>query len=149
MGRAVALLIVTVVLAGCGGVQVPGSGAVALPNEFPADFPIPPSSKLLLASGPLPFVPAEMRGITVQWSSSLSRAELDTFYSKAHGGWRLKGAPVTPPSAGPVSLGTIYLLLHDGDGIGATVSVGASNMVDSGVLVQATILPARPSPPPP
>src|SRR4029079_5293846 len=51
VGRAFALLIVTVVLAGCGGVQVPGSGAVALPNEFPADFPIPPRSNLLLASG--------------------------------------------------------------------------------------------------
>jgi hypothetical protein len=41
------------------------------------------------------------------------------------------------------------VLRHDGDGIAATVSVGASNMIDGGVLVQATILPARPSPSPP
>ena len=120
-----------------------------MPKEFPADFPIPPSSKLVLASGPLPFVPLEMRGMTAQWSSTLTRAELETFYGKPHAAWRLNGAPITGPSAGPVSLGTIFVLTHDGDGIAATVSVGASNMIDGGILVQATILPARPSTSPP
>jgi hypothetical protein len=52
------------------------------------------------------------------------------------------------PSAGPVNLGTVYLLVHDGDGQGATVGVGMSNMIDNGTLVQATILPPRPSPSP-
>jgi hypothetical protein len=142
-----AILSLAVLMTGC-GIRVPAAGAASLPSEFPADFPIPPSSKLLMATGPLPFVPAEMRGMTVQWSSTLSRGELEAFYSKSHDGWRLQGSPITAPSAGPVSLGTIYLLLHDGDGVGASVSVGASNMIDSGVLVQATILPARASPPP-
>jgi hypothetical protein len=138
-----------VALAGC-NVQMPSSGgSVSLPKEFPADFPTPPSSKLVLASGPLPFVPAEMRGMTAQWSSTLSRAELESFYGKPHAAWRLSGAPITGPSAGPVSLGTIFLLFHDDDGIAATVSVGASNMIDAGTLVQATILPARPGASPP
>jgi hypothetical protein len=138
-----------VALAGC-NVQMPSSGgSVSLPKEFPADFPTPPSSKLVLASGPLPFVPAEMRGMTAQWSSTLTRAELESFYGMPHAAWRLSGAPITGPSAGPVSLGTIFLLLHDDDGIAATVSVGASNMIDGGTLVQATILPARPGASPP
>ncbi len=130
--------------------QIPSSGGtVSLPKEFPADFPTPPSSKLVMASGPLPFMPPQMRGMTAQWSSTLTRAELETFYGKPHAAWRLNGAPITGPNAGPLTLGTLFLLLHDGDGIVATVSVGASNMIDSGVLVQATILPARPSPSPP
>ncbi len=87
--------------------------------------------------------------MTAQWSSTLTRAQLESFYGKPHPAWRLNGAPITGPSAGPVSLGTLFLLLHDGDGIAASVSVGASNMIDNGVLVQATILPARPSPSPP
>ena len=87
--------------------------------------------------------------MTAQWSSPLTRAELESFYGKVHGAWRPIGSPITGPSAGPVSLGTIFMLRHDGDGIAATVSVGASNMIDSGILVQATILPARASPSPP
>jgi hypothetical protein len=145
--RAAALLVVLVALAGC-DVQAPG-GEVSLPKEFPSDFPIPPSSKLVMATGPLPFVPPEMRGMTAQWSSALSRPELEAFYGKPHATWRVIGAPIVGPSAGPVSLGTIFLLRHDGDGIGASVSVGASNVIDKGVLVQATIIPARPSPSPP
>lgn len=142
-------MLALVALGGC-NVHLPTSGgSVSLPKEFPADFPIPPSSKLVLASGPLPFVPAEMRGMTAQWSSTLTRAELESFYGKSHEAWHLSGAPITGPSAGPVSLGTIFLLLHDDDGVAATVSVGASNMIDAGTLVQATILPARPSPSPP
>src|SRR5881397_1711831 len=102
-----ALVLALVALAGC-DVRIPTSGgSVSLPKEFPADFPTPPSSKLVLATGPLPFVPAEMRGMTAQWSSTLTRAELETFYGKAHVAWRLTGAPITGPSAGPVSLGTI------------------------------------------
>jgi hypothetical protein len=147
--RAAALVFALIALTGC-DVQVPSSGgSVSLPKEFPADFPTPPHSKLVLASGPLPFVPAEMRGMTAQWSSTLTRAELEAFYGDTHAAWRLSGAPITGPSAGPISLGTIFVLRHDGDGITATVSVGASNMIDSGILVQATILPARPSPSPP
>jgi hypothetical protein len=147
--RAALVLGVIGALAGC-DMQVPSSGgSVSLPKEFPADFPVPPSSKLVLATGPLPFVPAEMRGMTAQWSSTLPRAELESFYSKSHPAWRLRGTPITGPSAGPVSLGTLYVLVHDGDGIGATVSVGASNMIDNGVLVQATIIPARALPSPP
>jgi hypothetical protein len=147
--RAALVLGVIGALAGC-DVQVPSSGGtVSLPKEFPADFPVPPSSKLILATGPLPFVPAEMRGMTAQWSSTLTRPELESFYSKSHAAWRLRGTPITGPSAGPVSLGTLYVMVHDGDGIGATVSVGASNMIDNGVLVQATIIPARASPSPP
>jgi hypothetical protein len=147
--RTATLVLALLALGGC-DVQVPSSGgSVSLPKEFPSDFPTPPSSKLVMATGPLPFVPPEMRGMTAQWSSTLSRAELETFYGKPHAGWRLTGAPITGPSAGPVSLGTLFLLVHDGDGIGASVSVGASNMIDSGVLVQATILPGRPLPSPP
>ena len=130
--------------------QIPSSGGtVSLPKEFPADFPTPPSSKLVMASGPLPFMPPQLRGMTAQWSSTLTRAELETFYGKPHPAWRLNGAPITGPNAGPLTVGTLFLLVHDSDGIVATVSVGASNMIDSGVLVQATILPARPSPSPP
>jgi len=142
-------LALIVPLAGC-DLQIPSSGGtVSLPKEFPADFPTPPSSKLVMASGPLPFMPPQLRGMTAQWSSTLTRAELETFYGKPHPAWRLNGAPITGPNAGPLTVGTLFLLLHDGDGIVATVSVGASNMIDSGVLVQATILPARPSPSPP
>ena len=57
--------------------------------------------------------------------------------------------PAYPTHGGPVTLGTIFVLRHDGDGLTATVGVGMSNMIDSGTLVQATILPARPSPSPP
>jgi hypothetical protein len=147
--RSAVLVLALVALAGC-DVQIPQpGGSVSLPKEFPADFPTPPNSKLLMATGPLPFLPPEMRGMTVQWSSTLTRAELESFYGKPHAAWQLSGAPITGPSAGPVSLGTLFLLLHDGDGIAATVSVGASNMIDSGILVQATILPVRPSPSPP
>ena len=130
--------------------MIPSShGSVSLPKEFPADFPTPPSSKLVSASGPFPFMPPELRGMTAQWSSTAARAELESFYSRAHAAWRPRGAPVTPPNVGPVSLGTIFLLWHDGDDITATVSVGGLNPIDSGVLVQATILPARRSSPPP
>lgn len=147
--RSAALVLALVALTGC-DVQIPVSGgSVSLPKEFPADFPIPPSSKLVMASGPFPFVPPEMRGMTAQWSSTLTRAELESFYAKPHAAWRPSGAPITGPSAGPVSLGTLFVLRHDGDGITATVGVGASNMIDSGILVQATILPARASPTPP
>lgn len=99
-----------------------------------------------MATGPLPFLPPQMRGMTVQWSSTLSRAELESFYEKPHAAWRLSAAPISGPSAGPISLGTLFLLRHDVDGLAATVSVGASNMIDSGILVQATIIPARLSP---
>jgi hypothetical protein len=144
-----ALILALAATAGC-SVSVPSSGAgVSLPKEFPSDFPVPPNSKLIMATGPLPFVPPELRGMTVQWSSTSSRADLETFYGRAHAGWRLIGAPITAPSAGPVSLGTIFALRHDGDGVGASVSVGALNVIDGGILVQATILPARSSPPPP
>jgi hypothetical protein len=94
-------------------------------------------------------MPAEVRGMTAQWTSTLSRAELESFYAKDHAAWRVRGAPITPPAAGPVSLGTIFLLSHEGDGLTATVSVGLSNMIDNGTLVQATILAARPPPSPP
>src|SRR5437870_3749662 len=143
------LLALIVPLAGC-DVRVPSPfGAASLPKEFPSDFPTPPSSKLQSATGPLPFVPAELRGITAQWTSTLTRAELVSFYAKDHAAWRLTGAPLTPPTAGPVTLGTIFVMRHDGDGLTATVGVGMSNMIDNGTLVQATILPARPSPSPP
>ena len=147
--RSAALVLALVVLTGC-NVQVPPSGGeVSLPKEFPADFPLPPSSKLVLATGPLPFLPADMRGMTAQWSSTLTRAELESFYATPHAAWKPYGAPITGPSAGPVSLGTIFLLRHDGDGVAASVSVGASNVIDNGVLVQATIIPARALPSPP
>jgi len=94
-------------------------------------------------------MPPEARGVTAQWSSTLTRAELETFYGKPHAAWRVKGAPFTPPAAGPVTLGTIFLLSHDGDGQSATVGVGMSNTIDKGTLVQVTILPPRPSPSPP
>jgi hypothetical protein len=147
--RSAALVLSLTALAGCNVQMAPSDGTVSLPKEFPADFPTPPSSKLLLATGPLPFVPAEMRAMTVQWSSTLTRVELESFYGKSHAAWRPRGAPITGPNAGPVSLGTIFVMAHDGDGITATVSVGASNMIDSGILVQATILPARPGASPP
>lgn len=147
--RSAALVLALVALAGC-DVRIPSSGgSVSLPTEFPADFPIPPSSTLVLATGPLPFLPADMRGMTAQWSSTLTRAELESFYGKTHAAWKPYGAPITGPSAGPVSLGTIFVLRHDGDGIAASVSVGASNMIDNGILVQATIIPARALPSPP
>jgi len=149
--RSALLVLALVGLAGC-NVQIPQpGGSVSLPNEFPADFPIPPSSKLVLASGPLPFLPPQARVMTAQWSSTLTRAELESFYGKSHAAWKITGAPITGPSAGPVSLGTLFIFTHDGDGLGATVSVGASNVIDSGILVQATIIPARPLPssPPP
>jgi hypothetical protein len=149
LARSAALVLALVALAGC-DVQIPSEGgSISLPKEFPADFPIPPSSKLVLAQGPLPFVPPEMRGMTAQWSSTLTRAELESFYGKPHPAWRLIGKPIEGPSAGPISLGTMFVLRHDGDGITATVSVGVSNLIDSGLLVQATILPARPSASPP
>ena len=147
--RSAALVLALVALAGC-DVRIPSSGgSVSLPTEFPTDFPIPPSSTLVLATGPLPFLPADMRGMTAQWSSTLTRAELESFYGKPHAAWKLYGAPITGPSAGPVSLGTLFLLRHDGDGIAASVSVGASNMIDNGILVQATIIPAPALPSPP
>jgi hypothetical protein len=146
--RLAVLVLALVALAGC-NVQIPQpGGSVSLPKEFPADFPTPPSSKLVMATGPLPFLPPEMRAMTAQWSSTLTRAELESFYGRSHAAWKLNGAPITGPSAGPVSLGTLFILTHDGDGIGATVSVGASNVIDNGILVQATIIPARPSPSP-
>jgi len=58
----------------------------SLPDGFPSDFPVPPNARLITASGPLPFVPAEMRAITAQWSSALSRAELEAFYRAPHPG---------------------------------------------------------------
>ena len=147
--RSAALVLALVALAAC-DVRIPSSGgSVSLPTEFPTDFPIPPSSTLVLATGPLPFLPADMRGMTAQWSSTLTRAELESFYGKPHAAWKLYGAPITGPSAGPVSLGTLFVLRHDGDGIAASVSVGASNMIDNGILVQATIIPARALPSPP
>ena len=147
--RSALLVLALVALAGC-DIRIPASGgSVSLPNEFPVDFPIPPSSKLVLVQGPLPFVPPEMRVMTAQWSSTLTRAELESFYGKPHPAWRLSGKPIEAPSAGPISLGTMFVLRHDRDGLTATVSVGVSNMIDDGVLVQATILPARSSPPPP
>jgi hypothetical protein len=140
---------VIVLLAAC-DVRVPSPfGGASLSKEFPADFPIPPNSRLLSAAGPYPFMPAEVRGMTAQWTSTLSRAELESFYAKDHAAWRVRGAPITPPAAGPVSLGTIFILSHEGDGLTATVSVGLSNMIDNGTLVQATILAARPPPSPP
>src|SRR5437899_2201594 len=147
--RTAALVLTLVALGGC-DVRVPSSGGtISLPKEFPSDFPTPPSSKLQSATGPLPFMPAELRGITAQWTSTLTRAELVSFYAKDHAAWRLTGPPLTPPTAGPVTLGTIFVMRHDGDGLTATVGVGMSNMIDNGTLVQATILPARPSPSPP
>src|SRR5438552_15098975 len=119
--RTAALVLTLVALGGC-DVRVPSSGgSISLPKEFPSDFPTPPSSKLVMATGPLPLLPPEMRGMTAQWSSTLSRAELESFYGKPHPAWRLSGAPITAPSAGRVSLVTIFVLLHDGDGVGASV----------------------------
>ena len=147
--RSAILVLAIVALTGC-DVHIPSEGeTVSLPKEFPSDFPIPPSSKLVLASGPLPFLPEDMRGMTAQWSSTLTRAELESFYAKPHAAWKPYGAPITGPSAGPVSLGTIFVLRHDGDRLAASVSVGASNMIDNGILVQATIIPPRAVPSPP
>jgi hypothetical protein len=79
LARTALVLALIVVLAAC-DVHVPSAGgSVSLPNEFPPDFPTPPSSKLVMATGPLPFVPAEMRGMTAQWSSTLTRAQLEAF----------------------------------------------------------------------
>ena len=72
------------VLVGC---AVGRPGAPALPDGFPADFPIPPGARLVAVTGPLPFLPAEIRGTTVEWTSSLSRPELETFYRAPHPGW--------------------------------------------------------------
>jgi hypothetical protein len=86
--------------------------------------------------------------MTVQWSSTLSKADLVSFYSTPHGLWAPYEKPVEGPSAGPITLGTVFLLRHGGDGMSATVSVGMTNAIDKGTLVQATILPPRASPSP-
>jgi hypothetical protein len=145
--RFVATIAIGVVLSSC---SFSGPTTAALPSEFPADFPKPPSAKLITATGPLPFVPAEVRTISVQWSSTLSKADLVSFYSTPHGRWAPYDKPVEGPGAGPITLGTVFLLRHDGDGMTATVSVGMTNAIDKGTLVQATILPPRaiPSPTP-
>ena len=143
------LAIFALLLVGC-SVSVPSSGGVSLPADFPTDFPTPPNAKLLSAFGPLPFVPQEARGFSAQWSSTLSRAELETFYSAPHPPWHPQSSPIAAPSTGPIpiSLPTIFLLVRESDGMHATVNVGMSNIIDKGTLVQATIIPAPPSPSP-
>jgi hypothetical protein len=143
--RLAATLALSGVLSGC-GFSVPTTAA--LPSEFPADFPKPPSARLITATGPLPFVPAEVRTIAVQWSSTLSKADLVSFYATPHGLWAPYEKPVEGPTAGPITLGTVFLLRHGADGMSATVSVGMTNAIDKGTLVQATILPPRASPSP-
>jgi|ERR671937_1008447 hypothetical protein len=143
--RIIAPLALSGVLAAC-GIRAP-TGA-SLPAEFPADFPTPPSAKLITAAGPLPFMPAELRGITAQWTSTLSKDELTAFYARTHGAWAPYRSSVQGPSAGPITLGTILLLTHEDDGMTATVAVGMTNTIDSGTLVQVTILPRRPLPSP-
>jgi hypothetical protein len=93
-------------------------------------------------------MPAEVRGMTAQWSSTLSKEELTAYYARAHGGWVPYRDSVQGPSAGPITLGTILLLVHATDGLSASVVVGMTNTIDSGTLVQVTILPPRPSPSP-
>jgi hypothetical protein len=86
--------------------------------------------------------------MTAQWSSTLSKDELMAYYAQRHGGWAPYQNTVQGPSAGPISLGTIFLLVHAGDGLSASVVVGMTNTIDSGTLVQVTILPPRASPSP-
>jgi hypothetical protein len=145
MLRAAACVGLIYVLAGCG---VALSRSASLPNDFPADFPTPPNARLILATGPLPFVPAEAKTMTAQWSSTLSKDDLAAFYARPHGTWVPYRTPIEGPSAGPLTLGRIFLLTHAGDGVSASVTVGMTNTIDTGTLVQATILPPRPTPSP-
>ena len=130
------------------GCVVARPASPSLPDGFPADFPVPPSAKLLSASGPLPFVPAEIRGFSVQWSSSLPRADLEAFYRAPHPGWRPGVLATAPPSLGPISLPATVLLTHVSDGQAAIVAIGMTNPIDSGTLVAVTITSPRPSPSP-
>ena len=143
--RSVALAIV---LSGC-AFPIPGTGSPSLPNDFPADFPTPPNATLLSASGPAPYMPPEARGFYAQWSSSLSRAELEAFYGAPHSGWHTDRT-LPPPSALPFGFvaPTVFLFTHESDGMQASTAIGLSNPIDHGTLVQVTILPPRPTPTP-
>jgi len=98
------------------------AGDPSLPDGFPADFPAPP-----------------------QWSSALSRAELEAFYRAPHPGWRATGPGSAPPSLGPIALPSAVFLTHVSDGLAATIAIGMPNPIDSGTLVAVTIVPRRPS----
>src|SRR5438093_3482179 len=73
------------------------AGDPSLPDGFPADFPAPP-----------------------QWSSALSRAELEAFYRAPHPGWRATGPGSAAPSLGPIALPSAVFLTHVSDGLAAT-----------------------------
>ena len=83
--------------------------------------------------------------MTAQWSSSLSKDELTAFYARPHGAWVPYRSAIEGPGAGPITLGTMLFLTHTADGIFASISVGMTNPIDKGTLVQVTILPAPPS----
>src|SRR5207245_325902 len=97
--RRVKRALLGLLLAGC---VVARPATPSLPDGFPSDFPVPPNARLITASGPLPFVPAEMRTITAQWSSALSRAALEAFYRAPHPGWRATATGTVPGSPTPV-----------------------------------------------
>ena len=140
--RRVKRALLGLLLAGC---VVARPATPSLPDGFPSDFPVPPNARLITASGPLPFVPAEMRTITAQWSSALSRAALEAFYRAPHPGWRATGPGSAPPSLGPIALPSAVFLTHVSDGLAATIAIGMPNPIDSGTLVAVTIVPRRPS----
>jgi len=99
-------------------------------------------------TGPLPFLPAEIRGTTVEWTSSLSRPELETFYRARHPGWIPSSLATSPPSLGPIPLPGTFLLRRVTDGALASIVIGMPNPIDSGTLVAVTIVPGRPAPTP-
>src|SRR5439155_20662969 len=80
-----------------------------------------------------------------QWSSALSRAELEAFYRAPHPGWRPIGPGSAPPSLGPIALPSAVFLTHVSDGLAATIAIGIPNPIDSGTLVAVTIVPRPPS----
>ena len=120
--RRVKRALLGLLLAGC---VVARPATPSLPDGFPADFPAPP-----------------------QWSSALSRAELEAFYRAPHPGWRATGPGSAPPSLGPIALPSAVFLTHVSDGLAATIAIGIPNPIDSGTLVAVTIVPRRPLPSP-
>src|SRR5207245_6806197 len=101
------------------------AGDPSLPDGFPADFPAPP-----------------------QWSSALSRAELEAFYRAPHPASRATGPGSAPPSLGPIALPSAVFLTHVSDGLAATIAIGMPNPIRSGTLRPVTNVQPRPSPSP-